>query len=144
MCFAETLALADQLCTAADPSMNDSRAPVVIGIIVTIMTLASVSVVARIYSRKLSGIKLSWDDYLIMVALVISPYIKSDMFDELMQPRSLRWVLMPLFYTVRITPIHHPQTSNKSDFNRGAPRARKAYCDSKPHADHGLCSGKLL
>ncbi|MCJ1294429.1 hypothetical protein MMC34_005987 [Xylographa carneopallida] len=68
----KTLALADQLCTAADPSMNDSRAPVVIGIIVTIMTLASVSVVARIYSRKLSGIKLSWDDYLIMVALVFT------------------------------------------------------------------------
>ena len=37
------------------------------------MALAIVSVVARIFSRKISGMKLSWDDYLILLALVVNP-----------------------------------------------------------------------
>lgn len=71
--FAETLDFARQLCTAAVPSLKDSRAPTVLAILSTLTVLSIVAVSARLVARRLSKVALWWDDYTIIVALVRTP-----------------------------------------------------------------------
>ena len=65
-----TLAAAEQVCTSAIPSLNDSRQPEVVAAIVVMMVLAVTSVVLRLISRMLSAARFGADDALILVALV--------------------------------------------------------------------------
>ena len=66
----EILYLAKQLCTSAIPSLNDSKSPIIIGVLVTLIVLSITSVILRVVARKISKINLWWDDYLIIMALV--------------------------------------------------------------------------
>ena len=68
--FEETFSIARELCTAAIPSLKDSRQPEIIATFVIIMGLALLSVLLRLISRKISITKFGWDDYLIVFALV--------------------------------------------------------------------------
>jgi hypothetical protein len=69
-CLIGAFSLASQLCITADPSLNESRTAMIIAIISICIFLSVASVVGRIISRRMSGVKLWWDDYLILLALV--------------------------------------------------------------------------
>lgn len=66
------LSSARQLCISAVPSLMDSRQHQVVAIIAIFLTLAIISVFLRLISRKISKAKFWWDDYLIVLGLVMS------------------------------------------------------------------------
>lgn len=55
-------------------NLNEDIRGTVIGPVVTLMTLATIFVVLRITSRLTTNLQLQWDDHLILLALVSSPY----------------------------------------------------------------------
>ena len=65
-----TLLAARELCTAAVPRLNDSRQPEAVGSIIVMLVLATLAVVLRLLSRKISAARFGIDDYLIVLALV--------------------------------------------------------------------------
>ena len=65
MCVA-TQSLAKQLC----PVLNEDRKVEVIVVTTLVTVLALSAVILRMLSRKLGGVKLWWDDYLIFFAMV--------------------------------------------------------------------------
>lgn len=64
------MSFASQLCGNAIPSLKDSRGPEIIAAIVVIMVLATLAVVLRLGSRKISAAEFGKDDFLIVLALV--------------------------------------------------------------------------
>lgn len=66
------MAAAATLCTAAVPSLNDSRQAETIASLVVMMVLSGLAVILRLVSRKISAAKFGIDDALIVVALVRS------------------------------------------------------------------------
>ena len=65
-----TLAAAGKLCTAAVPSLNDSRQPEILAAMIVMMALSTIAVVLRLISRKISTARYGVDDGLIVLALV--------------------------------------------------------------------------
>ena len=70
--LADTLAAAGKLCVSAIPSLVESRASELSAYIATIMVLAILSVLLRLFARSISGAKLRWDDFFIILALVMT------------------------------------------------------------------------
>ncbi len=68
-----TLAAAGKLCTAAVPSLNDSRQPEILAAVIVMMALSTIAVVLRLISRKISAARFGIDDGLIVLALVSFP-----------------------------------------------------------------------
>ena len=56
--------------TSLPPQTNANRGPVVIGVVSTVASLATVAVVLRLISRKLKKLTFRADDYLILLSLV--------------------------------------------------------------------------
>ncbi|MCJ1479168.1 hypothetical protein MMC13_007852 [Lambiella insularis] len=67
-----TLTLAKELCTAIVPNLNDTQNALIYGVMGTLIVVATIAVTLRFAARRLSGVGLWWDDYLIVVSLVLS------------------------------------------------------------------------
>ena len=65
-----TLAAAGELCTAAEPSLNDSRQSEILAAVIVMMALSTIAVVLRLISRKISAARIGIDDGLMVLALV--------------------------------------------------------------------------
>ena len=74
-----TITMLQHLCGYLVPSLNDYKGGELIGIFTTIMVLATLAVVARFVSRHIAAAKIGVDDYLILVALVRSLNILSNL-----------------------------------------------------------------
>lgn len=59
-----------ELCLQVVPSLGDSRESTVLGSIITLMTLATLSVMLRLAGRQVSAAKFGIDDVFIVLALV--------------------------------------------------------------------------
>ena len=68
-----TLAAAGGLCTAAVPSLNDSRQAEILAAVIVMMALSTIAVVLRLISRKISAARIGIDDGLMVLALVSLP-----------------------------------------------------------------------
>ena len=68
-----TLAAAGELCTAAVPSLNDSRQAEILAAVIVMMALSTIAVVLRLISRKISAARIGIDDGLMVLALVSLP-----------------------------------------------------------------------
>ena len=68
-----TLAAAGELCTAAVPSLNDSRQPEILAAVIVMMALSTIAVVLRLVSRRISAARFGIDDGLMVLALVSFP-----------------------------------------------------------------------
>ena len=65
-----TLAAAGKLCTAAVPSLNNSRQTEILAAVIVMMALSTTAVVLRLISRKISAARFGIDDGLMVLALV--------------------------------------------------------------------------
>ena len=49
---------------------NESRAPMLLGVTWTMVSLASIAVILRVYCRTILQNAVGWDDYAILIAMV--------------------------------------------------------------------------
>ncbi|KAL8884651.1 MAG: hypothetical protein Q9215_007353 [Flavoplaca cf. flavocitrina] len=67
-----TFAAAKDLCLTAIPSLAESRGGELVATVTVLMIIATIAVILRLYARKVSGAKFGTDDYLIVVALILT------------------------------------------------------------------------
>ncbi|KAL8634910.1 MAG: hypothetical protein Q9226_009414, partial [Calogaya cf. arnoldii] len=68
----ETFSVAKDLCLTAIPSLAESRGGELVATVTVLMVIATIAVILRLYARKVSGAKFGTDDYLIIVALILT------------------------------------------------------------------------
>ncbi|KAL8854497.1 MAG: hypothetical protein Q9221_000768 [Calogaya cf. arnoldii] len=69
---AKTFSVAKDLCLTAIPSLAESRGGELVATVTVLMVIATIAVILRLYARKVSGAKFGTDDYLIIVALILT------------------------------------------------------------------------
>ncbi|KAI4100346.1 MAG: hypothetical protein LQ339_005519 [Xanthoria mediterranea] len=67
-----TFSVAKDLCLTAIPSLAESRGGELVATVTILMVIATLAVILRLYARKISGTKLGTDDYMIVVALILT------------------------------------------------------------------------
>ncbi|KAL8922146.1 MAG: hypothetical protein Q9208_005341 [Pyrenodesmia sp. 3 TL-2023] len=67
-----TLSVARKLCVAALPSLLESRGKELVATVTVMLIIATIAVILRLYARRISRSKLGVDDYLIIVALILT------------------------------------------------------------------------
>ncbi|KAL8667558.1 MAG: hypothetical protein Q9168_007229 [Polycauliona sp. 1 TL-2023] len=69
---AATFAVAKDLCLSAIPSLAEDPGGELVATVTVLMVVATVAVVLRLYARRISGAKFGTDDFLIIVALILT------------------------------------------------------------------------
>ena len=64
--------IAQQLCVRVLPSLNDDRGSEIIAVVAVMTVVATIAVVLRLLGRRISAAKYGVDDFLIVVALVLT------------------------------------------------------------------------
>ncbi|KAL8650348.1 MAG: hypothetical protein Q9210_003872 [Variospora velana] len=67
-----TQSVARQLCVAAVPNLVENRGNDLVATITVMLVIATLAVLLRLYARRISRSKLGVDDYLILVALILT------------------------------------------------------------------------
>ncbi|KAL9048080.1 MAG: hypothetical protein Q9206_006257 [Seirophora lacunosa] len=67
-----TLSVARQLCVAAVPTLLENRGHELVATIAVMLVIATLAVLLRLYARRVSRSKFGTDDYLILVALILT------------------------------------------------------------------------
>lgn len=68
----EALEVSQQLCQSAVPSLNDSRQTEIVAIVAVMTVVSTVAVILRLLGRRVSAAEYGVDDFLIVVALVLT------------------------------------------------------------------------
>ncbi|KAI4244644.1 MAG: hypothetical protein L6R40_002848 [Gallowayella cf. fulva] len=68
----EGIEVAQKLCQSIIPSLNDSRQTEIVAIIAVMTVVSTISVILRLLGRRVSAAKYGVDDFLIVVALVLT------------------------------------------------------------------------
>ncbi|KAI4269949.1 MAG: hypothetical protein L6R38_007281 [Xanthoria sp. 2 TBL-2021] len=67
-----TFSVAKDLCLTAIPSLAESRGGELVATVTVLMIIATIAVILRLYARRISGAKFGTDDYMIVVALILT------------------------------------------------------------------------
>ena len=68
----EALEVSQQLCQSVIPSLNDSRQTEIVAIVAVMTVVSTVAVILRLLGRRVSVAEYGIDDFLIVVALVLT------------------------------------------------------------------------
>ena len=70
----ESVLSTQRICSEAVPWLNDNRGPEIVVSISILLALATIAVILRVMSRRMSKLKFGIDDWLIALALVGHPF----------------------------------------------------------------------
>ncbi|CAL8583153.1 hypothetical protein XPA_008787 [Xanthoria parietina] len=68
----QALEVSQQLCQSVVPSLNDSRQTEIVAIVAVMTVVSTLSVILRLLGRRVSAAQYGADDYLIVVALILT------------------------------------------------------------------------
>lgn len=72
-CFSPVaIEVAQRVCVSVMPSLNNSRQTEIVSIVAVMMTVSTVAVILRLVGRKISAAPYGADDFLIVVALILT------------------------------------------------------------------------